>query len=90
MIGIIRALWWIVSSLFKSREQLEAENLALRHQVNLLRRSAPRRLRLRKQITKEVTWLMAINDDLAEGFLQHNQLTRKFGTHNPLRSHPMA
>ncbi len=81
MIGIIRALWWIVSSLFKSREQLEAENLALRHQVNLLRRSAPRRLRLRKQITKEVTWLMAINDDLAEGFLQHNQLTRKFGTH---------
>ena len=35
-----------------------------------------------KQITKEVTWLMAIDDDLAEGFLQHNQLTRKFGTHN--------
>ena len=31
---------------------------------------------------KEVTWLMAIDDDLAEGFLQHNQLTRKFGTHN--------
>ena len=30
---------------------------------------------------KEVTWLMAIDDDLAEGFLQHNQLIRKFGTH---------
>jgi hypothetical protein len=30
---------------------------------------------------KEVTWLMAIDDDLAEGFLQHNQLTQKFGTH---------
>ncbi len=81
MVWIVKVLWWIVSSLFKSHEQLEAENLALRHQVNLLRRSAPRRLRLRKQITKEVTWLMAINDDLAEGFLQHNQLTRKFGTH---------
>jgi hypothetical protein len=26
---------------------------------------------------KEVTWLMAIDDDLAEGFLQHNQLTEK-------------
>ncbi len=31
---------------------------------------------------KEVIWLMAIDDDLAEGFLQHNQLIRKFGTHN--------
>ncbi len=33
---------------------------------------------------KEVTWLMAIDDDLAEGFLQHNQLTQKFGTHREL------
>ncbi len=24
---------------------------------------------------------MATDDDLAEGFLQHNQLTREFGTH---------
>ena len=30
---------------------------------------------------KEVTWLMAIDDGLAGGFLQHNQLTREFGTH---------
>ncbi len=30
-----------------SRKRLEAENLALRHQVTVLRRSAPRRLRLR-------------------------------------------
>jgi len=32
---------------FRSRKRLEAENLALRHQVAVLRRSAPRRLRLR-------------------------------------------
>ncbi len=38
-------------------------------------------LAIRKQIMKEVTWLMAIDDDLAEGFLQHNRMTRKFGTH---------
>ena len=36
---------------------------------------------IRKQITKDVTWLMATDHDLAEGFLQHNQLTREFGTH---------
>ncbi len=36
---------------------------------------------------KEVTWLMEIDDDLAEGFLQHNQLTQKFGTHKyPVKS----
>jgi hypothetical protein len=27
---------------------------------------------------------MAIDDDLADGFLQHNQLTREFGTHTHL------
>jgi hypothetical protein len=36
---------------------------------------------IRKLITKKQTWLMATDDDLAEGFLQHNQLYRKFGTH---------
>ena len=44
MIGIIRTLWWIVGSRFKSRKRLEAENLTLRHQVIVLRRSAPERL----------------------------------------------
>ena len=46
MIGIVRALWWFLVSLLKSRRQLEAENLALQHQVIVLGRSAPRRLRL--------------------------------------------
>ncbi len=36
MVWIVKVLWWIVSSLFKSRELLEAENLALRHQINIL------------------------------------------------------
>ena len=40
MVWIVTVLWWIVSSLFKSHdkshEQLEAESLALRRQVNLL------------------------------------------------------
>ena len=47
MIGIVGALWWSLVSVFRSRKRLETENLALRHQVAVLRRSAPRRLRLR-------------------------------------------
>ncbi len=59
MVWIVEALWWIVSSLFESREQLETENLALRHLVNLLRRSAPRRLRLRNADGLLFVWLRA-------------------------------
>jgi transposase InsO family protein len=47
MIGILRALGWIIGSRFKSRERPEAENLALRYQVAVLQRSAPKRLSLR-------------------------------------------
>ena len=47
MFGIVRAIWWFLVSQLKSRRRLEAENLALRHQVTVLRRSAPKRLRLR-------------------------------------------
>ncbi len=57
MIGILRALWWTIGSRFKSRERLEAENLALRHQVTVLRRSAPERLRLRSSDRCLLVWL---------------------------------
>ena len=57
MIGIIRTLWWILASLIKSRERLEAENLALRHQVTVLRRSVPGRLRLRRSDRLLFIWL---------------------------------
>jgi len=42
MIGLARALWWKLILLLKSRRRLESENLALRHQVAVLRRSVPR------------------------------------------------
>ncbi len=48
MVGIMRALWWILGSRLKSRERLEAENLALRHQLNVVCRSAPKRVQLRR------------------------------------------
>ncbi len=48
MVGIMRALWWILGSRLKSRERLEAENLSLRHQLHIVCRSAPKRVRLRR------------------------------------------
>ena len=39
-----RLLWSLLIGLFRSRASLEAENLALRQQIIVLRRSAPKRL----------------------------------------------
>jgi hypothetical protein len=36
----------VLSSLFKTSVELRLENLALRHQLGVLRRSAPKRLKL--------------------------------------------
>ncbi|MEC5325550.1 helix-turn-helix domain-containing protein [Aurantimonas sp. A3-2-R12] len=43
--------------LLKSRRRLESENLALRHQVAVLRRSVPRRLRLQRGDRLLFVWL---------------------------------
>jgi hypothetical protein len=37
----------VLSSLFKTSVELRLENLALRHQLGVLHRSAPKRLKLR-------------------------------------------
>jgi hypothetical protein len=42
---------------FKSRRQLEAEILVLRHQLNVLRQRAPRRLHLRWTDRALFIWL---------------------------------
>src|SRR5450631_2702240 len=41
---ILKLIWWAVVGLFRSRASLEAENLALRHQLNVLQRQSPKRL----------------------------------------------
>jgi hypothetical protein len=43
---ILHALGMFVAAMFKSRRRLEAENLLLRHQLNIALRRAPPRLRL--------------------------------------------
>jgi len=47
MFAILYALGLFVADVFKSRRRVEAENLFLRHQLNIALRRAPPRLRLR-------------------------------------------
>jgi hypothetical protein len=42
--GVFKLIWWVVIGLFRSRASLEAEIVALRHQLNVLRRKSPKRL----------------------------------------------
>jgi hypothetical protein len=41
---MLKLIWWMVIGLFRSRASLEAEIVALRHQLNALRRKSPKRL----------------------------------------------
>ena len=57
MFAILHALGMFVSDLFKSRSRLEAENLFLRHQLNIALRRAPPRLRLRGSDRALLIWM---------------------------------
>ena len=57
MVGMVGLLLGWLSSLVKSRRRLEAENLVLRHQVNILRRRAPRCGRLSNVDRLMFVWL---------------------------------
>jgi hypothetical protein len=43
MIDLCRLIWFAFVGLFRSRASLEAELLALRHELNILRRKSPKR-----------------------------------------------
>src|SRR6266404_7843132 len=57
MLSIVELLFGCLPSLLKSRRLLQAENLVLRHQVNILRRQAPRRIRLSNPGRLVFVWL---------------------------------
>jgi hypothetical protein len=57
MLGMVELLVHWLSSLVKSRRRLEAENLVLRHQLNILRRKAPRCGRLSNADRLTFVWL---------------------------------
>jgi transposase InsO family protein len=44
MRDLLKLIWCILTRLFRSRVALEAENVTLRHQLNVLRRKAPKRV----------------------------------------------
>ena len=58
MVDVLRLLAHLLLGLFKSPAQLQAENTALRHQLNVLRRGAPRRLRLTTADRLLFVWLL--------------------------------
>src|SRR5450830_255437 len=57
MFVILHALGMFVADLFKSRIRLEAENLFLRHQLNIALRRAPPRLRLHGSDRALLVWM---------------------------------
>ena len=44
MVDLLKLTWWVVIGHFRSRASLEAEIVALRHQLYVLRRKSPKRL----------------------------------------------
>jgi hypothetical protein len=57
MLAILCLLTTFATDLFRSRRQLEVENLFLRHQLNIALRHAPRRLRLHGSDRAVLVWL---------------------------------
>jgi hypothetical protein len=57
MLAIFHLLGMYVADLFKSRRRLEVENLFLRHQLNILLRRTPQRLRLRGSDRALLVWM---------------------------------
>lgn len=60
MLAILQILGMLVADVFKSRIRLEAENLFLRHQLNIALRRAPPRLRLRGSDRALMVWLVRL------------------------------
>src|SRR2546429_9413248 len=65
MFAILHSLGMFVADLFKSRCRLEAENLFLRHQLNIALRQAPPRLRLRGGDPALLVWMTPLLPRLA-------------------------
>ena len=60
MIAILHLVGMFIIELFKSRSRLEAENLFLRHQLNIALRRAPSHFRLRGSDRALMVWLIRL------------------------------
>ena len=66
MFVILHGLGMFVADMFKSRRRLEAENLFLRHQLNIALRRAPPRLRLHGSDRALLVWITRIWPNLLD------------------------
>ena len=57
MFAIIYLVGTFIADLLKSRRRLEVENLFLRHQINIILRRPPQRLRLRGSDRALMVWM---------------------------------
>ena len=57
MTDLVKLIFGVLASLLKSRAKLEAENLVLRQQINVLRRWAPKRPHLNNTDRFLFVWL---------------------------------
>ena len=64
MVDLLLAIWMLVCDLFKSQRRLRAENLFLRHQLNIALRRAPRRFRLSLRDRILLVWMTRVYPDL--------------------------
>ena len=64
MVEILRLICGLLLDLFRSPQDLKAENLALRQQLNVLRRAAPRRLRFSRVDRMFFVWLYRRQSDV--------------------------
>src|SRR5262249_41232604 len=64
MLAILLLLATFVADLFKSRRRLKAENLFLRHQLNVALRRAPLRLRLHRRDRALFVWVTRVLPNL--------------------------
>ena len=60
MIQIFRLLLHQIGASLKSHAVLQLENLVLRHQIEILKRSAPKRARLTRADRVLFTWLLRL------------------------------
>ncbi len=60
MVHILRLILTQMVLSLRSRAELQVENLALRHQIEILKRTAPKRARLTKTDRLIFTWLLRL------------------------------
>src|SRR6516165_185045 len=66
MLAILHLLATFIADMFKSRRRLEAENLFLRHQLNIALRRTPARPRLRGSDRALLVWVTRIWPNLLD------------------------